>query len=257
MGIKLVILATSGAPTDIMVNFLDDAGFPPTTVLIEPAQSRSTMLRRRARRLGWRKVLGQLLFLMLVPPVLRRKSAVRLGAIRKDHGLRLDPLSPERVRPIPSVNAGETRRLLYELKADVVVLSGTRILQPETLEAARGPVLNIHAGVTPAFRGVHGGYWALRTGRAHEFGATVHLVDSGVDTGGVLELVTPSPQPEDNFVTYPVLQLAAALPALVDVLTGLEQGKGLPDLVPTNGSGRQWYHPTISQYLTGIRQGVR
>ena len=253
---RLVVLATGGTPTDMMVNFLDDAGFPPAAVLVEPAQSRLTMLRRRARHLGWRTVLGQLLFLALVPPVLRRRSAARLAAIKECHGLRPDLLLSGRVRLISSVNAEETRDFLREFKPNVIVLSGTRIVGAETLQAAGAPVINIHAGITPAFRGVHGGYWALRTGRANEFGATVHLVDSGVDTGGVLKHVYPRPESEDNFVTYPVLQLASALPALVDILSRLEQGKALPKLVPTNGPGRQWYHPTLGQYLTGIWQSV-
>ena len=55
------------------------------------------------------------------------------------------------------------------------------------------PVLNYHAGITPKYRGMNGGYWALATGDAGNFGATVHLVDAGVDTGGVLHQVRGRP----------------------------------------------------------------
>ena len=254
---KLVILATEGFPTDCLVNAIEDAGIEPVAVLIEPAQSRRALIRWRARRLGRRAVFGQLLFIALVLPPLRRRSQARLEAIRKAHDLRIDPLPAHRLTAIPSVNATEAQDILKQIAPDVVILSGTRIVKPDTLDAAGAPVLNIHAGITPEFRGVHGGYWALWTGKMQDFGATVHLVDKGVDTGVVLEHVRPSPTPEDNFVTYPLLQLAAALPPLIRLLDRLGQGRGLPDPILTTGPGRQWYHPTLMQYLSGLRRGVR
>ncbi len=254
---KLIVLATQGPPTDILVNFLDDAGIPPMAVLVEPAQSRRALLRGRARRLGWRAVFGQLLFMALVLPLLRRGNVKRLTDIRKARGLRDDPLPANRITSIPSVNDPETRGLLQSLAPDAVVLSGTRIVKPDTLRAAGAPVLNIHAGITPEFRGVHGGYWAVWSGRPEDFGATLHVVDPGVDTGAVLEHVRSIPESQDSFVTYPLLQLSSALPALGKVLNDLDQGRGLPETVPTTGQGSQWYHPTLRQYLAGLWRGVR
>jgi hypothetical protein len=254
---RLVVLASTGPPTDILFNFLEDSGIHPVAVLVEPPQSRWALLRGRARKLGWGAAIGQVLFMILALPFLRRRAASRLEAIRKANGLRTDPIPADRMIPIRSVNSAETRDHLSNLAPDAAVLSGTRIVKPDTLRAIHGPVLNIHAGITPEFRGVHGGYWALRTNRPNEFGTTVHLVDAGVDTGTVLKHVRPVPGPRDNFVTYPLLQLAAALPALVEILNGLKQGKPLPHPVSTNGFGRQWYHPTLWQYLTGLLRGVR
>ena len=226
---KVVVLASGGTPTNILVNYLDDAGIPPVAVLIEPSQSRRALLRGRARRLGRRAVFGQALFMALVLPVLRRRGASRLSYLRKVHRLRADPLLPNRVTSIRTVNAPETRELLKKLAPDAVVLSGTRIVKPDTLLAAGAPVLNIHAGITPQFRGVHGGYWALWS----------------------------APESDDSFVTYPLVQLAEALPVLVDTLTTLDRVGTLPEPVPTEGPGQQWYHPTLGQYLAGIRRGVR
>jgi hypothetical protein len=252
---KLLVMASPGETTNILVNRLVDEGFVDLVLLEEPPQSRLGLLKARVRRLGWPAVLGQVLFMGLALPFLRWTSGNRLAAIRKDHGLRPD-LPAVRVTSISSVNAIETHELLRKFAPDAVVLSGTRIVKPDTLRAAGAPVLNIHAGITPEFRGVHGGYWALWTGQPQDFGATLHLVDAGVDTGAVLEYVRPTLGPQDNFVTYPLLQLACALPALVRVLNRFDQGRSLPDPVPTGGLGKQWYHPTLGQYLTGLWRGV-
>ncbi len=254
---KLVVLASPGQSTDIIVNTLWREVSHDIWVLLEPPQSKWALLRGRAKRLGWGAVLGQVLFMVLVLPLLRRRGAVRLAGIQQELGLRAEPLPAGRVTQVSSVNAAETRVHLQRLAPDAVVLSGTRIVRADTLQASQAPVLNIHAGITPGFRGVHGGYWALWAGQPQDFGATLHIVDTGVDTGAVLAHVRPVPTPVDTFVTYPLLQLGAALPALVRALKALRNGAPLPDPVPTKGAGQQWYHPTIRQYLSGLRRGVR
>lgn len=266
--LRLVVLAAPGPATDILVNALEAAGLAPAAVLMEPAQSRKALLRGRLRRLGLPTVLGQVLFLALAAPILRRQGRARSAAILHEAGLRADPLPEARLTRIASVNAPETARLLRSLAPEAVVLSGTRILKPATLAAAGCPVLNIHAGITPAYRGVHGGYWALWQGRPQDFGATLHLVDQGVDTGAVLAHCRLQPAADDNFATYPLLQLAGALPALTASLERISRGQppgpaappdAPPDTPPAGAGdrGRQWYHPTLGQYLAGRLRGIR
>lgn len=256
--VKVVVMAAPGPSTDILVNWLKDAGFPPAAILLEQAQSRRSLLRGRWRRLGARAVLGQLAFMALVSPLLRRKGVSRRGEILREYGLRDDPLPEVWFTRIASANAPETVDLMRDLGPDVVVLNGTRILKPAILAATPAPVLNIHAGITPAYRGVHGGYWALWQGRPEDFGATLHLVDRGVDTGGILAHCRVDPAPADNFTTYPLLQLAVALPALSACLGQIRDRQELCVLPAPPGPSRQWYHPTLWEYLAGWwRRGVR
>lgn len=255
--LKIVVMAAPGTSTNILVNCLVDRGFAPTSILIEPAQSRRALLRGRLRKLGLHAVLGQLLFMALIPPLLRRRSPARRTEILRAHALRDTPLTQDTLMRIASVNTPETASLLRDLAPDVIVLNGTRIVKPATLAATPAPVLNIHAGITPAYRGVHGGYWALWQGRPQEFGATLHLVDQGVDTGTVLAQTRPEPGAADNFTTYPLLQLASALPALTACLEQLSTAQSLQPLPSASGPSRQWYHPTLWQYLAGRWRGVR
>src|SRR5438093_9923670 len=45
-----------------------------------------------------------------------------------------------------------------------VVVNGTRIISEAVLTASDAVFINMHAGITPKYRGVHGGYWALYNG---------------------------------------------------------------------------------------------
>ena len=82
------------------------------------------------------------------------------------------------------------------------------------LASAGCPVLNMHAGITPRYRGVHGGYWALAEHHPEWVGTTVHLVDPGIDTGGILAQTTFEVSGEDTIATYPDLHLVHGLPLL-------------------------------------------
>jgi len=68
----------------------------------------------------------------------------------------------------------------------LVVLAGyMHILTPMFLERFPGAVVNVHPSLLPAFPGAHAVEEQLRAGVA-ESGASVHVVDEGVDTGPVL-----------------------------------------------------------------------
>src|SRR4029077_4353932 len=116
--------------------------------------------------------------------------------------------------------------------------------------------LNVHAGITPRYRGVHGGYWALAEGSPELCGVTIHRVDAGVDTGPIVEQAKISPAETDNFVTYPYLQLATALPLLRRAIEAALKGE--LEFRPARGASRLYYHPSIGQYFRNrFRSGVR
>jgi phosphoribosylglycinamide formyltransferase-1 len=71
-----------------------------------------------------------------------------------------------------------------EYKPDLVISAGfMKILGPRVLAAF--PVVNTHPALLPAFPGAHAVRDALAYG-VKVTGCTVHLVDSGVDTGPVI-----------------------------------------------------------------------
>jgi folate-dependent phosphoribosylglycinamide formyltransferase PurN len=252
---RLVLLAGPGESTPIVYNALRSR-FDVARVILEQPVSRLELLRRRRRRHGLAKVAGQLLFRGIAVPILRLSARERARQIKRQFGLDDTPIAAERVLAVPSANSRETIAALRELAPAVVVVNGTRILSRELLASLSVPFVNVHAGITPLYRGVHGGYWALAEGDRDRCGVTVHLVDEGVDTGRVLRQACIEPGPEDSFVTYPLLQLAAGLPLLEQAVGDLLAGTGDRGSAASAPS-RLWTHPTLWEYVRNRWRGVR
>ena len=252
----MVLLAGPGYSADIVANYLasrvSDLAF-----VMESPQSRWEMARRRARRVGWMTAIGQVLFVALLQPVLRRQGARRRAAILSEG--RADGAHRPPSHRVPSVNDDRVVALLHSLRPDVVVVHGTRIISERVLASADCPVVNMHAGITPRYRGVHGGYWALAEQHPDWVGTTVHLVDPGIDTGGILAQTTFAVSGKDTIATYPDLHLVHGLPLLGAQLDKLMSGSQLePQTASIAPGSALYYHPTLWGYLLRRwRDGVR
>lgn len=250
--LKIVILAGPGESTDILFHYLDER-FGIQRIIVEEPIGQRQLLRRRVEKLGWRTVVGQVLFKLLIAKPLAQRSQVRQAAIRQQFGLRPAPLPAARLTKVSSVNSPECMALLQQLQPDVVVVNGTRIIAKKVLTSVTCPFINTHAGITPLYRGVHGGYWALASSDPAHCGVSVHLVDAGIDTGGILYQTLIEPTAEDNFTTYPLLQLAAGLPLLAQAVRAALAGTLSLQPAPA-GTSRLWSHPTLGEYLANRRR---
>lgn len=78
------------------------------------------------------------------------------------------------------------RDTVSELRPDWVVSAGfMRILGPSFVDAFANRIINTHPALLPAFPGAHGVRDALAHG-VRVTGGTIHLVDTGVDTGPII-----------------------------------------------------------------------
>ena len=50
----------------------------------------------------------------------------------------------------------------------------------------KNKAINIHAGVSPFYRGTACNFWALYDGNYHLVGSTIHLLSKGLDSGPML-----------------------------------------------------------------------
>lgn len=251
---KTILVVTAGGRNpQILINALA-ARFGEVAVLQEQAESKAVFVKRRARKLGWITAIGQLLT-MIISRLGKRFTEQRCDDIVRDYGVndRDDPSIP--MTSVESINSEQAIQHIQSLAPAVIFLVSCRILSSETLAAMPCPVINFHAGINPQYRGLMGGYWARVQGDEDNFGATVHLVDAGVDTGDILYQSRMKPSKSDTMHTYPLLQTAASTDIVIQAIEDALSGTLKP--LTTNGTSRQWYHPPIWTWLwNGISRGI-
>ncbi len=71
-------------------------------------------------------------------------------------------------------------------KNGLICLAGfMRIISPEFVKKFKNRILNIHPALLPSFPGLHAQRQAVEYGAKYS-GCTVHIVDTGVDTGPII-----------------------------------------------------------------------
>ncbi|HIM93549.1 MAG TPA: formyl transferase, partial [Campylobacterales bacterium] len=239
-------LVTDGNSSKIMFNALNDT-FNIQKIIIEEDVSKKTLLKNRVKRLGLLKVIGQVIFI-LFNKILSKLSKKQISHLKEKYLLDDSYFQKDLVKNVKSVNSAETKEIIESINPDIIIVNGTRIISEEILLSTKATFLNTHAGVTPKYRGVHGGYWALTQKDYENCGVTVHLVDKGIDTGGILYQDTIVIDKNDNFNTYPYHQIAKAIPlmksAIEDVINDSIKIVKRDDL-----KSQIWSHPSIYEYI--------
>ncbi|TCM48733.1 formyl transferase-like protein [Rhizobium sp. PP-F2F-G48] len=250
---RVAVVTAGGRNPQILINALANR-FSEVVVLQEPGEPKSVFVKRRARKLGWPVALGQLVT-MVASKFGKRWTEGRARAILETYDVTDTPNADVQTIPIPSINTPDALRQATQLSPDVVFLVSCRMLSAKTLAAFTCPVINFHAGINPRYRGLMGGYWARVNRDEENFGATVHLVDAGVDTGGILYQARMTPAKADTMHTYPLLQTAAATGIAVQAVEDALADTLRP--IAVSGPSRQWYHPPVWTWVwNGLTRGI-
>ena len=249
-----IIAMTAGGPHAwVMINALRDhfGDFP---VIVEEPEPASVFWKRRKRLLGRLKVAS--MQAARIPIKLTKRGTDRtIAAMVAEYGLKPQPAPEANVLPVSSVNSAETRQMLAEKRPSAVFVVSTRMIGKETLASTNAPFINYHSGINPAYRGMFGGYFALANGEPEHFGATVHLVDSGVDTGDILYQSHVETRPEDNFHTYLWRMAAGSRNIVIQAIQDALDGELSPHKVDL--PSKQYFAPTFGGYLkAGLMRGV-
>jgi hypothetical protein len=253
---KIIILAGESVISTWAYNYLTTF-VKIEKVIIENKEDKTLFIRRRINRLGFRLVFGQVLFSFFILFV-NFFSRKRRCDIFSHYRFKSDEIPKNLIEKVISVNDSKTLDLLNNYKPDIVLVFGTRIISSKIINSIEALFVNIHAGITPKYRGVHGAYWALINGDLKNCGVTLHYIDKGIDTGGIISQKCIFPTSKDNFTTYPLLQLGEGLTLLKIFLENYKVGKQQSFSENLISESRLWYHPTLWFYVRNyLTNGIK
>lgn len=88
---------------------------------------------------------------------------------------------------VDDINAPEVEELLKKHNPEVLAVWGSRVLKPHIIDTAK-QVVNLHLGKCPHYRGTLANQCAVLHGDFNKIGATIHHVNSQVDSGNVISV---------------------------------------------------------------------
>lgn len=112
---------------------------------------------------------------------------------RKYFSLEGLPESTVPILEVDSINDSIVPLFIRSYTPDIIIVMGTSILKGHILiEAKDIPVINIHGGCLPDYKGNHCFFFALLNEDFSKIASTIHLIDSGVDSGSIICRIHPS-----------------------------------------------------------------
>lgn len=144
------------------------------------------ILKKRLRRVGFFALANQALLVLYRFLFERRKDKRAFNEIFRSKPS--DYIEKENIDTIEvkDVNSDEVRDFIKSKNPQLVVVSGAPLLSQQIIEVAEGRIINLHPGFSPQYRGRYGCFWPIYNREPELVGATVHYVDSGIDTGAIL-----------------------------------------------------------------------
>ena len=88
------------------------------------------------------------------------------------------------VNVVKNLNSSKCTKALQDFQTEVLVLGGVPIMREQVLAIPQRGTLNVHMGWLPEMRGMNVAEWSILLHRP--VAVSVHLVDTGVDTGAIL-----------------------------------------------------------------------
>lgn len=97
------------------------------------------------------------------------------------------------------LNLPEVADKIRASKPDIIVLFGCGLIKESILEIVpQGRILNIHQGLSPYYRGSGTNFWPFVEGHLEYIGVTLHAVELGTDTGGIIAHARPDISESDS-----------------------------------------------------------
>jgi methionyl-tRNA formyltransferase len=186
-----IIVLTTKLPEDIwLINSIADVCHIEGIVFPHKKRYREynwvSILKRRTPRIGIFAVANQALLVLyrFIFEKGRDKRALQEIFNNKptDH---IEPKGIDMLE-VKDINSDKVRDFIKAKKPQLVVVSGTPLLNQSIIDAAKGRVINLHPGYAPQYRGRYGSFWPIYNKEPELVGVTVHFVDAGIDTGAIL-----------------------------------------------------------------------
>ncbi|BDD05666.1 formyl transferase [Aureibacter tunicatorum] len=138
------------------------------------------------------------------------------------------------------VNAPIVATTLREWQADIIISSGVMFIGKKVRNAS-APIINLHTGVLPYYKGNQCIFFAMYNNEFDKIGTTLHLVTDKLDGGDVISIAKPEVLANDNDEALYAKSAKSGISRLIEVLNVLNS-QGQIELSKQDDAGKMYSH---------------
>ncbi len=124
------------------------------------------------------------------------------------------------------INSADFASFLKGLGPDIVTVLGSSVISPEVIGIPAAATINLHSGLSPYYRGTWSYGWPIVNDEPECIGATVHYVDSGIDSGDIIYQTRPMLDVKDDLNTIFLKVVSEGIELVLDAVRDIA-GKGV------------------------------
>jgi folate-dependent phosphoribosylglycinamide formyltransferase PurN len=223
-----------------------------TVVVEHPAtESAPARLSRRLRNEGLSWIATRLRAAndSAVEPAAQDGPPVDVPTYCRSHGIAVLETGP--------LDSADAVAQIKALDPDLGIHAGAGLLRRPLFDAFQLGVLNAHMGLLPAYRGMNVAEWAALEGAP--VGCTVHLIDTGIDTGAILAVREVDIAGCGSVAALRGAVDRAQLALLGDTVGSIVSGRMPEPLAPAGAPGPQYFqmHQDLVAILEARLLGAR
>jgi len=160
------------------------------------------------------------------------------------------------VSPLPNPNIGDGLALLEAFAPDLVLsIRYGAIFKAAAIAVPKLGVLNLHAGLLPAYRGVLATFRALMAGD-QEIGCTLHYITDGtIDTGPIVAQAKVAADARRTLFAQVLSLYPPGVALMADAVARLDAGERLETHVQSGGT--YYSYPSADEWAEFLRRGWR
>lgn len=130
---------------------------------------------------------------------------------------------------VQNINDESVCNGLITYKPNIIIVMGTTILHKKILHIAeKSDIINIHGGYLPYYKGNHCFFFAYYNKEFDKIGSTLHYVNSGIDSGDIIDWAVPAISKDDTPESLYCKAEKMAVDKLIELLQRYQKGETLP-----------------------------
>tara|TARA_Y100000992_G_C21181653_1_gene450997 strand:- start:123 stop:887 length:765 start_codon:yes stop_codon:yes gene_type:complete len=179
--VKIAFLCSDDISNKLFIQTLKKYNLEITVFVENNNSNKKNLIKRRLKKLN---LIEKFFFPLDILFLVIYKKRIN-KYLKKNLELTTDSSIDEKIIFTKDINSTEVYESINNFRPDAVIVRGTSIIRDHLINIKVKYFLNIHGGIVPNYRNVHGQFWAYYNKDYSNMGSSILHLTKGIDNGNI------------------------------------------------------------------------